>query len=204
MLFRRMFLGGLVSVALLWVVSEVLAHGSLHRGAPPLERQAIYRTAPRFALITQEGEQLTLRDLGGKVVLVNFVYTSCPDVCPLATAKFHRLQHLLRARGLQGQVFLLSITTDPAIDTPSVLKEYGRRSGVDFSFWTFLTGTSEQITQVWEGFGVVAVSRARGDVDHTSMTFLLDRTGRIRLIYLGYGWREEDMVAQMTTLLGEG
>jgi len=66
MLFRRMFLGGLVSVALLWVVSEVLAHGSLHRGAPPLERQAIYRTAPRFALITQEGEQLTLRDLGGQ------------------------------------------------------------------------------------------------------------------------------------------
>jgi protein SCO1/2 len=106
--------------------------------------------------------------------------------------------------GLQGQVSLLSITTDPAIDTPSVLKEYGRRSGADFSFWAFLTGTSEQITQVWEGFGVVAVSRARGDVDHTSMTFLLDRTGRIRLIYLGYGWREEDMVTQMTKLLGEG
>ncbi len=171
-------------------MSEVLAHGSLHRGAPPLKRQAIYRTAPRFALITQEGEQLTLRDLGGKVVLVNFVYTSCPDVCPLATAKFHPLQHLLRARGLQGQVSLLSITTDPAIDTPSVLKAYGLRSGADFSFWTFLTGAPEQVTRVWESFGVVAVARERGDIDHTSMAFLLDRTGRLCLIYLGCGWPE--------------
>lgn len=204
MISRRMSVGGLVGVLLLSAVSEPVAHGPAHRGTPPLARQAIYRQAPRFNLITQDGDRLALRDLWGKVVLVNFVYTSCPDVCPLATAKFQRLQHLLRARGLQSNVSLLSITTDPAVDTPSVLKEYGRRYGVDFSFWAFLTGAREQITRVWDGFGVVAVSRARGDIDHSSMAFLLDRTGRIRLIYLGYGWREEDVAVEMTRLLEEG
>jgi protein SCO1/2 len=199
-----MFVGGLVGVMFLLTVSERAAHGPILRGAPPLKRQMIYREAPRFTLISQDTERLSLRDLRGKMVLVNFIYTSCPDVCPLATAKFYRLQQLLQSGGLERQVFLLSITTDPTIDTPSVLKEYGSRYGADFSFWTFLTGAPEQITQAWEGFGVVVVSRARGDVDHTSMTFLLDRTGRIRLIYLGYGWREEDVVAQMTRLLEEG
>ncbi|MFQ5657564.1 MAG: SCO family protein [Candidatus Methylomirabilales bacterium] len=204
MISRRIFLGGLVVVALLSAASKPLAHGPAHRGTPPLTRQAIYRQAPRFTLITQDGERLALRDLGGKVVLVNFIYTSCPDVCPIATAKFLRLQHLLQTQGLQGHISFLSITTDPAIDAPSVLKAYGRRYGADFSNWTFLTGGPEEITQVWEAFGVVAVSRARGDIDHSSMAFLLDRTGRIRLIYRGYGWDEEDVAAQVATLLEEG
>ncbi|MFQ5881743.1 MAG: SCO family protein [Candidatus Methylomirabilales bacterium] len=100
-------------------------------------------------------------------------------------------EHLVRVQGLQRQVYLLSISTDPAVDAPSVLKEYGRRYDADFSFWAFLTGAPVEMARAWERFGVVTVTRARGDVDHTSMTFLLDRAGRPRLIYLGCGWREE-------------
>ncbi|MBW8056978.1 MAG: SCO family protein [candidate division NC10 bacterium] len=201
---RIMFLGGLMGLVLLWAGADGVAHGPPHRGLSPLTRQAIYDEPPRFTLITQGGERLAVQDLWGKVVLVNFIYTSCPDVCPLATAKFRRIQHLLRVRGLQEQVYLLSISTDPAIDTPAVLMAYGRRHRVDFSFWAFLTGSSGEVARVWDRFGVVAVARGRGDIDHSSMTFLLDRTGRLRLIYLGYGWREEDVAKDMAGLLEEG
>lgn len=172
-----------------------------HRGTPPAVRQEIYQRSPLFTLTTQDGERLALQDLTGRVVLINFIYTSCPDVCPVATAKFARLQRFIKGAGLEGQVFLLSITTDAEVDTPSVLKEYGRRYGAEFTHWAFLTGSRTELTQTRDAFGVVTVERARGDIDHTSMTFLLDRRGRIRLIYLGYGWQEEDVVADMATLL---
>lgn len=201
---RLIFLAVLVGLALLWGGADGLAHAPPHRGTPPVERQAIYHRAPRFTLITQGGQPLALQDLTGKVILVNFIYTSCPDVCPLATAKFRRVQQLLQARGLQERVYLLSISTDPAIDTPAVLRRYGRAYGADFSFWAFLTGTPGELSEVWEGFGVVTVARGRGDIDHTAMTYLLDRTGRIRLIYLGYGWREEDVAGDIARVLEQG
>ena len=193
-----------MGLVLLWAGADGVAHGPPHRGLSPLTRQAIYDEPPRFTLITQGGERLAVQDLWGKVVLVNFIYTSCPDVCPLATAKFRRIQHLLRLRGLEKQVYLLSISTDPAIDTPAVLMAYGRRYRVDFSFWAFLTGPSGEVARVWDRFGVVAIARGRGDIDHSSMTFLLDRTGRLRLIYLGYGWREEDVAGDIAKLLEKG
>ncbi|MFQ5896559.1 MAG: SCO family protein [Nitrospinota bacterium] len=204
-MFRMTVLGGLVGLAMLWAGGDGRAHDRRpHRGTPPLGRQAIYHEAPRFTLITQGGDRLGLEDLRGKVILVNFIYTSCPDVCPLATAKFRRVQRLLRARGLQGVVHLLSISTDPTLDSPAALAAYGRRHGADFSFWAFLTGPAGALARVWERFGVVAVARGRGDIDHTSMTFLLDRVGRFRLLYRGYGWREEDVVRDIARLLEQG
>ncbi len=201
---RLIVRAGLVGLALLCGGADGLAHEPLQRGTPPLRQQAIYHRAPRFTLITQGGKQLALKDLSGKVVLVNFIYTSCPDVCPLATAKFRRIQQLLEARGLQTQVYLLSISTDPTVDTPAALRTYGRRYGADFSFWAFLTGTPGELARIWDRFGVVTVAQGRGDIDHTNMTFLLDRTGRIRLIYLGYGWREEDVAGDIATWLKRG
>jgi len=181
-----------------------VAHGpASHRGAPPAVRQEIYQRSPLFSLITQHGERLALQDLRGRVVLINFIYTSCPDVCPVATAKFARLQRFTKAAGLEGQVFLLSITTDPEIDRSPVLRDYGERYGADFTSWAFLTGSQVELERAWHGLGVVPVERTRGDIDHATMTFLLDRRGRVRLIYLGYGWREEDVVADMATLLRE-
>jgi protein SCO1/2 len=200
---RPILRGGLVGLVVLWTVLPAASHGPApHRGRAPVERQAIYREAPDFTLITQGGERLALADLYGKVVLVNFIYTSCPDVCPVATAKFRRIQELVRARGVARQVYLLSISADPAVDTPAVLEDYGRRHGADFASWAFLTGPAAQVARVWDRFGVVAVARGRGDIDHTSMTFLLDRGGKFRLVYLGHGWREEDVAADIARLLG--
>lgn len=174
------------------------------RGGPPWERREIYHRSPRLDLVTQDSIPLSLQDLKGKIVLVTFFYSTCPDVCPVLTAKFAFMQQKLQEKELASAVHLLSITVDPEIDTPSVLKEYARRHGADLASWTFLTGSRLALERTWSDFQVVAVRRARGDIDHTPMTVLLDRSGRQRVRYIGFGWLEEDVIRDIERLVGEG
>ena len=173
------------------------------RGSPPVERREIYHRSPRLDLVTQDGTPLSLRDLKGKVVLVTFFYSTCPDVCPLLTAKFAVIQRRLKEKGLDRAVHLLSITVDPEIDTPPVLKEYARKYGANFASWAFLTGSRSALEQTWNDFGVVAVRGSKGDIDHTAMTILLDPQGRQRLQYIGFGWLEEDVIRDIEVLVQE-
>jgi cytochrome oxidase Cu insertion factor (SCO1/SenC/PrrC family) len=93
---------------------------------------------PNVPLVTHEGETIRFFDdlLKDKVVAVNFIYTKCPDTCPLETAQLVRVQNILGDR-LGKDVFFYSISIDPDNDTPEVLKEYKKRFGAR---WTFLTG----------------------------------------------------------------
>ena len=79
--------------------------------------------APEFALTSQDGAEVTLASLRGKVVAVTFIYTSCPDVCPMLTDKLARVQDAL-GRDFGSRIAFVSITTDPERDTPEVLKGY--------------------------------------------------------------------------------
>lgn len=173
------------------------------RGGPPVERREIYHRPPRLDLVTQDGTPLSLNDLKGKVVLVTFFYSTCPDVCPVLTAKFALIQRKLKESRLASAVHLLSITVDPEIDTPPVLREYAEKYGAGFTSWSFLTGTRSALEQTWNDFGVVAVRRAKGDIDHTAMTVLLDPQGRQRLQYIGFGWLEDDVIRDIEALVQE-
>jgi len=102
-------------------------------------RQRVDGRAPELALVDQFGQPLTLAELRGKVVLLTFTYSSCADVCPLITAAMAALQQRLTAAERQ-QVFFLSVTTDPEVDTPAVLHAYATRLGADLASWAFLTG----------------------------------------------------------------
>src|SRR5215471_15997334 len=93
--------------------------------------------APAFVLLDQEGNRFDSTTMRGKVVLLNFIFTTCTDVCPLFTANLAQLQRTLKND--TGNVFFVSITTDPEVDSPKVLKSYGQRYGADFQNWTFLT-----------------------------------------------------------------
>ena len=93
---------------------------------------------PNVPLITDEGKTVHFFDdlIEDKVVVINFIYTSCPDTCPLETAQLVRVQKLMEDR-VGKDVFFYSISIDPTTDTPEVLKEYKKRFGAK---WTFLTG----------------------------------------------------------------
>ncbi len=117
-------------------------------------------------------------------MVLTFVYTTCPDLCPLITSSLQRVQRGLRATE-RNSVFLLSITTDPEIDSPEVLKSYAERYRIDFSNWSFLTGEEKELSTVWKAFGVRVQRKARGLVDHVTLTALVDKKGVMRFAYHG-------------------
>ena len=155
---------------------------------------------PPFTLIDQEGNPFNAENkLRGKVVAINFIYTTCSDVCPLFTVEFARLQQALRSQ-TKLNFFLVSITTDPEIDSPKVLKAYARRFGADFQNWAFLTGEESHLKEVWKGFGVQVIRKGRGLVQHTSLTSLIDAHGTRRVNFLGPQWQFGDFLKDMRAL----
>lgn len=158
--------------------------------------------APDFALIDQDGKQFLSTSVRGKIVVLDFIYTTCTDVCPLFTANFARLQRRL-ATEHRSEVIFVSITTDPEIDSPKVLKAYAQRYGADFGNWAFLTGTETQLKEVWRAFGIRVIHKGRGLVQHDSVTTLIDRQGLRRFNHFGEKWRLEDVERDLLFLLAE-
>lgn len=138
----------------------------------------IGKPAPDFVLTDQTSRQVRLGQFRGKLVLLNFIYTHCPDVCPLTTAALSQVQRRLMARGWWAKdVMFISITTDPTRDTPAVLKEYARRYRADAAGWHFLTGDSKTLVHVYGQYGIEVAPRKKGLQDHLLPTFVIDRRG---------------------------
>jgi protein SCO1 len=188
-----------IGLLILLSVSWVWPHEGAHLAPAKMVRQSIEGRAPELALIDQAGQPLSLKDLRGKVVLLTFTYGSCVDVCPLITAVMAALQQRLTAAERQ-QVFFLSVTTQPEVDTPAVLYAYANRLGVDLASWAFLTGHPQAVQEVWQAFGLTVKRRAKGGVDHPAWTFLIDREGMVRYRYLGSLLEVETILADMRTL----
>jgi protein SCO1/2 len=158
--------------------------------------------APDFALTSQDGKEVTLQDLRGKVVAVAFIYTWCPDVCPMLTDKMARVQDELGPH-FGTKVAFVSITVDPERDTPAVLKEYAEELDADLAGWSFLTGTKAAIRDVAHSYGVAVREAADGQIDHTLLTTLVDRQGTMRVQYLGYRFDEEEFRHDLLDLVNE-
>jgi protein SCO1/2 len=77
------------------------------------------------------------------------------------------------------------MTTDPEIDAPRVMAAYAKRYGVDLANWAFLTGDEAALKKVWKNFGVGVKRKARGLIDHTTLTAVVDRSGTMRIAYIG-------------------
>ena len=174
-----------------FLIALLLVFGS--RGAQSLAHEADLKTVQRrevhipiddFTLVDQNAREFKFSQLAGRVVVVAFAYTTCPDVCPLLTAALRQVQSGLTLEE-RKRVFLLTITTDPEIDSPKVLAGYAKRYGADLATWSFLAGDPAALQKVWKNFGVGVKRKARGLVDHTPLTAVVDRQGRLRLAYVG-------------------
>jgi protein SCO1/2 len=170
--------------------------------APDDQRLPTIGAAPDFALTSQDGAELTLGALRGKVVALTFIYTWCPDVCPMLTDKLARVQDELGS-DFGTKVAFVSITVDPERDTPEVLKEYAEAFEANLAGWSFLTGTPAAIRDVAHGYGVAVAPAADDQVDHTLLTTLIDRHGVMRVQYLGYRFDEEEFRHDLLDLVNE-
>ncbi|HEX6770323.1 MAG TPA: SCO family protein [Candidatus Binatia bacterium] len=172
-------------VVLALSINSVGVHAVAHEvQKKTVERRAVVIPINAFTLVDQNSREFQFSKLTGRVVVVAFAYTTCPDVCPLITAALRQVQGGLTADE-HKRVFLLTITTDPEIDSPKVLAGYGKRYGADFANWSFLTGDQAALQKVWKNFGVGVDRKARGLVDHTPLTAVVDRQGKMRVAYVG-------------------
>jgi protein SCO1 len=184
-------------IAVLAGAAQLQAHEVAHE-----ERLPTIGTAPDFALTSQDNERVTLRDFRGKVVAVTFIYTSCPDTCPLLTMKMAQVQDELGAR-FGTKVAFVSITVDPERDTPEVLKQYVEAFEADPAGWAFLTGPPAAIRDVVRRYGGFTSRTAGGDVAHTFLTSLVDPSGVLRVQYLGVRFDSEEFRRDLLSLLRE-
>jgi protein SCO1/2 len=113
---------------------------------------------PNVTLVTQDGRKVRFYDdvIKGKVVAINFIYTTCPDVCPMDTAALRRVQKLI-GPAMGRDVFFYSISLDPKTDTPAVLRKYMKTFDVGPG-WTFLTGRPQDIALLQNKFGIRPVT----------------------------------------------
>jgi protein SCO1 len=188
-----------VSLGLL-LPSFLLAHVPDAPRSANKKAAAVNVRAPDFVLVNQDSQRFDSAQLRGKVLVLNFIFTTCTDVCPLFTANLAQIQRKLNDR-FGDDIFLVSITTDPEVDSAKHLKAYGERHGADFKNWAFLTGSEAQLKAVWDSFGVTVIKKGRGLVQHTSLTTVIDRQGIRRFNYLGEKWRIQDLERDLLILL---
>lgn len=163
-------------------------------------RDGLVRTspAPPFDLIDQAGRAVSLESLGDRVLLVDFIYTSCPGPCPVQTSLQVALQRRVPEE-LRRHVQFISISLDPEIDRPEVLARYASERGADFANWSFLTGPTETVGEVIRSWGVGSVRKPDGTIDHTLVRFLV-QSGRVVERYWTSDGTDEEILAGLISL----
>jgi protein SCO1 len=182
---RRLLLA-LLGILLLAVIPAVVVPTLLTRGSQP-ELDDLGEV-PAFSLIDEHGEPFTEEALRGHPTIVGFVFTRCETVCPVITAKMHGLQDKTADRK-GAAIKLLSISVDPAYDTPQRLLEYATFHKADFARWRFLTGPRERVLALVEGPFMNSM-REEGktnsgapSISHSGYLVLVDGDLRIRGVY---------------------
>ena len=166
------------------------------------ERLAKVGRAPDFELIAQSGKRFSIREVRGKVVAIGFTYTSCIDTCPLLTAKMVSVQKKLGSQ-FGSEVFFITVSMNPEVDRPEVLKAYAQALGSDLRGWAFVTGSEAEIQQVARDYGVFRQKRDDGEVDHTLLTSIIDRNGTVRVQYMGMLFDPEEFLHDLRDLMQE-
>lgn len=155
---------------------------------------------PSYRFETQTGEPLRLDDTHGKIELLSFIYTRCPDVaiCPAISGKFAYLQHHLDPRRFQ----LVELTLDPRADSAAVLAAYAHRYGADPAHWSLITGEPAQVKNVLDAFALDPLETNPGQILHGDTLVIAASDGRIADIIPTSGWEPDDVIATAQNIDG--
>ena len=136
--------------------------------------------APDIKLVNQFGQQMSLSQFRGKVVILAFVDSECTTICPLTTVSMVQARELLGAAGEQVQ--LLGVDANPSATKVSDVMAYTQAHSM-VNQWDFLTGSVPQLQSVWKAYHIYVQIQA-GQIDHTPALYVIDQRGRLREIYL--------------------
>lgn len=189
-------------LALLSCLLLAFASTHAHKSDSAGERLPAIDTAADFTLTTEDKAKLSMHELRGKVVAVSFIFTNCADVCPLLTVKLVGIQNQLGS-AFGEDVFFVSITVDPEHDRPEVLKRYASAHGYNPAGWSFLTGSEDKIRRAARAYGVFHEKQSAGSVDHNLLTSIVDRSGTLRVQYMGDRFDPREFLHDLRDLMAE-
>lgn len=172
------------------------------RPASEVQPLRIGDALPNYSFVNQENQAVQLCDFKGNVLVFTFIFTRCPlpEFCPRMSQRFKAACQSLQNDSQAPDNFrFLSISFDPAFDTPKILKNYAQTFSANLEKWSFLTGKIADIDALTEQFGL-RFTRSRQFIDHWDhnlRTVLVDPQGTIRQIYIGNIWTTETLVADI-------
>lgn len=166
--------------------------------------QPVDNEAPAFTLQDADGRVVGLDTLSGKVVVLNFVYTNCPDVCPLHAERIAEIQKMINQTPMKEMVEFITITTDPRHDAGPVLRDYGNAHGLDPQNWVFLTSAPDKpedsTRKIAEAYGLKFTAGDGGMQMHGVVTHVIDQDGRLRARFHGLKFEPVNLVVFVNAL----
>lgn len=218
----RLLALGLIGVGVVLLIAAAVSFGIIRIGssAPTLQGATINppSPAPDFQLEDQFGQNIRLSSFHGKVVALTFLYTNCPDACPIITEKLRQASDLLGPDA--RKLAILAVTVDPARDTMAQVRSYSALKGM-LDKWHFLIGSQAQLAPVWKEYGTAAVPQttiatplattaaasgtpapAQGSsysIDHSAPIYVIDPKGDLRAI-LDINFAPADLVQDVRAL----
>jgi len=152
-----------------------------------------------FSLTNQNGERISLDTFHGNSLVLTFVFTRCPvpNFCPRMSNNFGELQETIKSStGTLANARLLSVTLDPAYDTPKILSDYAAFHHADSKIWSFATGDEKEIDSLTRAFSVYRQNEA-GTISHGLATALINKEGRIDKIWRGNAWTPAEIIKEI-------
>jgi protein SCO1/2 len=168
--------------------------------------QFLRQPAQDFTLKDASGRRVGLADFRGKVVVLWFAYTHCPDVCPLQSEKLAVVQTELNRIPAGKSVVFVTITADPLRDTPDTLRQYGQIHGLDAHNWTFLTSGKDEpnaTRPLAERYGLEFTAQPDGMLMHAVVTHVIDKLGILRARFHSLKFDSENLVTYVRALAVE-
>lgn len=203
---RLVHLGRAIGVAT-FMLSALLSQGTAAHTLADVQEQMFERdqyfqvrneAVEDFALADADGNPVSLSDFRGKVVILNFIYTSCLDVCPLHSEKIAEVQDLVALSPMAERLQFVSVTTDPSRDTGDILRSYGPVHGLDPVNWAFLTsaagGPEATTREIAQRFGIEFTPGDDGMLMHGVATIVIDPQGQWRGTFHGLDFPAVDLV----------
>lgn len=159
---------------------------------------------PNYGLVNQDNKLIKINEYRGKALVLTFIYTRCPDpqFCTLMSSNFQQLeQELQKQPALHDKTHLLSISFDPAFDTPAVLRSYGaaytgRYSDEKFDHWEFAGGSADQVKGIAQYFGLRYYQNT-DQIIHGLRTAIIAPDGKIFKVYEGNEWKPEELMTEL-------
>ncbi|HEV7684715.1 MAG TPA: SCO family protein [Pyrinomonadaceae bacterium] len=198
-----------------WLEDVVITEDSTPvAGAPPVEGADpnVGDAVPDYALLNQDGKTIRIRDYKGKALLLTFIYTRCqdPNQCTLMSSNFAAIdKELQKQPELYAKTHLLSISFDPAYDTPKVLRSYGaaytgKYSDETFAHWEFASGSADEVKGIAKFFGLryfQDTPNGTEQVIHSLRTAVIGPDGKIVKVYRGNEWKTEELLKELQSVM---